>query len=113
MLRCAARPLARVATRRVLRPYHQEVIDHFEKPLNVGSLDKDAKDVGTGLVGAPACGDVIKLQIKAAGAPVRGPRRAANYRRGGQLRLMPHRPHESRSLGNQPAMHLASSPVHC
>ena len=64
MLRCAARPLARVATRRVLRPYHQEVIDHFEKPLNVGSLDKDAKDVGTGLVGAPACGDVMKLQIK-------------------------------------------------
>merc|ERR1712176_1186290 len=41
-----------------------EVIDHFEKPLNVGSLDKDAKDVGTGLVGAPACGDVMKLQIK-------------------------------------------------
>ena len=64
MLRCAARPLARVATRRVLRPYHQEVIDHFEKPLNVGSLDKDAKGVGTGLVGAPACGDVMKLQIK-------------------------------------------------
>ena len=64
MLRSAARPLARVATRRVLRPYHQEVIDHFEKPLNVGSLDKDAKDVGTGLVGAPACGDVMKLQIK-------------------------------------------------
>ena len=51
MLRCAARPLARVATRRAVRPYHQEVIDHFEKPLNVGSLDKDAKDVGTGLVG--------------------------------------------------------------
>merc|ERR1712154_200665 len=44
--------------------YHQEDIDHFEKPLNVGSLDKDAKDVGTGLVGAPACGDVMKLQIK-------------------------------------------------
>jgi Fe-S cluster assembly scaffold IscU len=64
MLRCAARPLARVATRRAVRPYHQEVIDHFEKPLNVGSLDKDAKDVGTGLVGAPACGDVMKLQIK-------------------------------------------------
>merc|ERR1712174_66115 len=49
------------------RPYHQEVIDHFEKPLNVGSLDKDAKDVGTGLVGAPACGDVMKLQIKVDG----------------------------------------------
>merc|ERR1719245_2594304 len=46
------------------RAYHQEVIDHFEKPLNVGSLDKDDPTVGTGLVGAPACGDVMKLQIK-------------------------------------------------
>lgn len=46
------------------RAYHQEVIDHFEKPLNVGSLDKKDPTVGTGLVGAPACGDVMKLQIK-------------------------------------------------
>lgn len=44
--------------------YHENVIDHFENPRNVGSLDKKCKSVGTGLVGAPACGDVIKLQIK-------------------------------------------------
>lgn len=43
--------------------YHENVIDHYEKPRNVGSLDKNAVDVGTGLVGAPACGDVMKLQI--------------------------------------------------
>lgn len=44
--------------------YHSSVIDHFENPRNVGSYDKSAQDVGTGLVGAPACGDVMKLQIK-------------------------------------------------
>ncbi|GFO47254.1 Iron-sulfur cluster assembly enzyme iscu, mitochondrial [Plakobranchus ocellatus] len=44
--------------------YHKNVIDHYENPRNVGSLDKDDKNVGTGLVGAPACGDVMKLQIK-------------------------------------------------
>lgn len=44
--------------------YHQNVIKHFEKPQNVGSFGKDEEDVGTGLVGAPACGDVMKLQIK-------------------------------------------------
>ena len=44
--------------------YHQNVIDHYENPRNVGSLDKAANNVGTGLVGAPACGDVMKLQIK-------------------------------------------------
>ena len=43
--------------------YHQNVIDHYENPRNVGSLDKGKKNVGTGLVGAPACGDVMKLQI--------------------------------------------------
>lgn len=41
--------------------YHANVIDHYEKPRNVGSLDKSSKSVGTGLVGAPACGDVMKL----------------------------------------------------
>lgn len=46
------------------RNYHEKVIDHYENPRNVGSLSKDDKDVGTGLVGAPACGDVMKLQIK-------------------------------------------------
>jgi nitrogen fixation NifU-like protein len=44
--------------------YSEKVIDHYENPRNVGSLDKEAADVGTGLVGAPACGDVMKLQIK-------------------------------------------------
>ena len=44
--------------------YHERVIDHYENPRNVGSLDKKSPDVGTGLVGAPACGDVMKLQIK-------------------------------------------------
>ncbi len=43
--------------------YHEKVIDHYENPRNVGSLDKNKKNVGTGLVGAPACGDVMKLQI--------------------------------------------------
>jgi nitrogen fixation protein NifU and related proteins len=44
--------------------YSDKVIDHYENPRNVGSLDKDDKHVGTGMVGAPACGDVMKLQIK-------------------------------------------------
>ena len=44
--------------------YSHKVIDHYENPRNVGSLDKNDEDVGTGIVGAPACGDVMKLQIK-------------------------------------------------
>jgi len=44
--------------------YHKNVIDHYENPRNVGKFDKNDSDVGTGLVGAPACGDVMKLQIK-------------------------------------------------
>ena len=44
--------------------YSKDVIDHFENPRNVGSLDKNDPQVGTGLVGAPSCGDVMKLQIK-------------------------------------------------
>ena len=44
--------------------YSEKVIEHYENPRNVGSFDKGAEDVGTGLVGAPACGDVMKLQIK-------------------------------------------------
>lgn len=44
--------------------YSAKVLDHYENPRNVGSLNKDEKDVGTGMVGAPACGDVMKLQIK-------------------------------------------------
>ncbi|PLW15251.1 hypothetical protein PCANC_05368 [Puccinia coronata f. sp. avenae] len=46
------------------RSYHQKVIDHYENPRNVGSFPKTDMDVGTGLVGAPACGDVMKLQIR-------------------------------------------------
>lgn len=46
------------------RSYHKRVIDHYENPRNIGSFDKGDKNVGTGLVGAPACGDVMKLQIK-------------------------------------------------
>ena len=65
-------PAARAAMR-VTRPslalaaaraYHPKVIEHYTNPRNVGSLDKKSKDVGTGIVGAPACGDVIKLQIQ-------------------------------------------------
>ena len=47
-----------------IRNYHNKVIEHFERPLNVGSFDSSNIQVGTGLVGAPACGDVMKLQIK-------------------------------------------------
>ena len=44
--------------------YSDKVIDHYENPRNVGAFDKDDQDVGTGMEGAPACGDVMKLQIK-------------------------------------------------
>jgi nitrogen fixation NifU-like protein len=44
--------------------YSEKVLDHYENPRNVGSFPKDEPDVGTGMVGAPACGDVMKLQIK-------------------------------------------------
>ena len=44
--------------------YSDKVMDHYENPRNVGNFDKDATDVGTGMVGAPACGDVMRLQIK-------------------------------------------------
>ena len=44
--------------------YSEKVIDHYENPRNVGSMDKDDTNIGTGMVGAPACGDVMRLQIK-------------------------------------------------
>jgi nitrogen fixation NifU-like protein len=44
--------------------YSNKVLDHYENPRNVGSFSKEAEDVGTGMVGAPACGDVMKLQIR-------------------------------------------------
>src|SRR4029079_7006757 len=50
--------------------YSNKVIDHYENPRNVGSLDKSDETVGTGIVGAPACGDVMKLQIKVVGGVI-------------------------------------------
>ncbi|MDD0823083.1 Fe-S cluster assembly scaffold IscU [Mannheimia sp. AT1] len=44
--------------------YSEKVIDHYENPRNVGTFDKEATDIGTGMVGAPACGDILRLQIK-------------------------------------------------
>lgn len=49
---------------RNVRCYHPKVIDHYQNPRNVGTMDKSLSNVGTGLVGAPACGDVMRLQIK-------------------------------------------------
>jgi len=57
------RPL-RILFVRTKRGYHRNVIDHYENPRNIGSLNNKDKNVGTGLVGAPACGDVMKLNIK-------------------------------------------------
>ena len=48
----------------LVRSYHENIVDHYENPRNVGSLDKKKKAVGTGLVGAPACGDVMTLQFE-------------------------------------------------
>jgi len=48
-------------------PYSEKVLDHFTNPRNVGSLDKASPDVGTGIVGAPECGDVMKLQVRVDG----------------------------------------------
>ena len=59
LLRSAGSPLVRQSA-----AYHPKVIEHYENPRNVGSMDKNDEDVGTGLVGAPACGDVMKLQVK-------------------------------------------------
>ncbi len=61
------RPLLRSSVDRrfiLTRDYHEKVIDHYENPRNVGSFDKSDANVGTGLVGAPACGDVMKLQVR-------------------------------------------------
>jgi nitrogen fixation NifU-like protein len=51
-------------TKELTMAYSRQLIDHFENPRNVGALDKKDKNVGTGLVGAPSCGDVMQLQIK-------------------------------------------------
>ncbi|KIK30468.1 hypothetical protein PISMIDRAFT_670494 [Pisolithus microcarpus 441] len=60
----AARPPTVGIASVLSRGYHEKVISHYENPRNVGSLPKGDLDVGTGLVGAPACGDVMKLQIR-------------------------------------------------
>jgi len=71
---CARRPPATLPApplflpRRFSRGYHANVLDHYENPRNVGALDKGSRAVGTGVVGAPACGDVMKLQVRGARA---------------------------------------------
>ena len=68
MLRTSTHRLKGLRDARILqtcaRGYHKNVVDHFDNPRNVGSLDKNSANVGTGLVGATACGDVMKLQIR-------------------------------------------------
>ncbi|KAK9048106.1 hypothetical protein SSX86_032931 [Deinandra increscens subsp. villosa] len=71
MLRHASRRIlglglaeTRSSTALTTRFYHERVVDHYNNPRNVGAFDKNDPTVGTGLVGAPACGDVMKLQIK-------------------------------------------------
>lgn len=71
-LQSSARPTTTSFTRTITpaiaqpvrRSYHEKVLDHYNNPRNVGSMGKNEQDVGTGLVGAPACGDVMKIQIK-------------------------------------------------
>lgn len=65
-LRATSAPAARAALLPFSqkRSYHEKVLDHYANPRNVGTLNKNDLDVGTGLVGAPACGDVMRLQIK-------------------------------------------------
>lgn len=60
----SAQPAIRPAAPQQRRGYHEKVLDHYNNPRNVGSMQKGDQDVGTGLVGAPACGDVMKLQIR-------------------------------------------------
>ena len=72
MLRLASKRLLGITSHEVPSPavqvlprlYHERVVDHYNNPRNVGAFDKNDPAVGTGLVGAPACGDVMKLQIK-------------------------------------------------
>lgn len=60
----ASREVRSPAVQLLPRQYHERVVDHYNNPRNVGAFDKNDPTVGTGLVGAPACGDVMKLQIK-------------------------------------------------
>lgn len=63
-LRSSLRFAPRTLPLPLTRSYHPKVIDHYTHPRNVGTLDKTQSNVGTGLVGAPACGDVMRLQIR-------------------------------------------------
>jgi Fe-S cluster assembly scaffold IscU len=58
------RTILNIKTPKLFRFYHKRVIDHYENPRNVGSFNSTEKNIGTAIVGAPACGDVMKLQIK-------------------------------------------------
>ncbi|KJE92978.1 NifU-like protein [Capsaspora owczarzaki ATCC 30864] len=87
-----------------VRHYHEKVIDHYERPRNVGSLNKNSKFVGTGLVGAPACGDVMKTPMERSLTPLS---RHSDVDRPSLARLLPPsgsrerrwtRPHSSRTL---------------
>jgi nitrogen fixation NifU-like protein len=60
----SANTMLRASIVQQTRQYHPKVLDHYNNPRNVGSMNKNDSDVGTGLVGAPACGDVMKLQIR-------------------------------------------------
>ncbi|XP_076019882.1 iron-sulfur cluster assembly scaffold protein IscU-like [Genypterus blacodes] len=69
-MKCCLSPMFFI-TRRLAAPeiitkcsYHEKVLEHYDNPRNVGILDKNSRNVGTGLVGAPACGDVMKLQVE-------------------------------------------------
>jgi len=58
------RIITKIFNKNNIRLYHKNIINHFENPKNVGTFDRNLKNIGTGLVGAPACGDVMKLSIK-------------------------------------------------
>ena len=57
-------PICRPLLNTINQYYHTKLIDHYENPRNIGSLDSNDSNIGTGLVGAPACGDVMKLNIR-------------------------------------------------
>ena len=58
------RIIRNIRTLKISRSYHNKVIDHYENPRNIGSFEKTEENIGTAIVGAPACGDVMKIQIK-------------------------------------------------
>ena len=62
--KCVAKTLTAKPSCQIKRSYHENIVDHYENPRNVGSLDKKKSSVGTGLVGAPACGDVLYVRCR-------------------------------------------------